>query len=538
MYQALYRKWRPQSFSDVVGQPAITDTIKAQVASNRLSHAYLFAGSRGTGKTSCAKILSKAVNCENPINGDPCNECSACRGITSGAILDVVEIDAASNNGVDHVRELRDEAIYSPASAKKRVYIIDEVHMFSNSAFNALLKILEEPPEHVLFILATTELHKVPATILSRCQRFTFKRIDSSDISARILYIAQNEGISIEKDAADFIARLADGGLRDALSIFDQCAAYGHANITRETVEDVVGLAGSSAICELVDSFIKRDTATALLQLSDLYNGGRDLISVLSELSSYLRDLLVEKVAPGTKLNRMNSALDATTFEHQMRDFTENSLISMISTISETLSTIGSSANKRIDAELCIIKLCSENMNTDETALLQRIEAIESKLEKGGIQPVVKRQISTEKPVVNSVDNVENSHDSKEKLTCESLKECPPTTDNNCETINWLSVVEAAKSELSPGIVPLLRGFEARQNGNQILLSSDNELAKNILNHREQVAVLERAAERICGKKVVIRMADEKGITQSSDQMEFDSLCDKLKNIPNVTIIP
>ena len=234
MYQALYRKWRPQTFADVIGQQHVTDTLRAQLQSGRLSHAYLFTGTRGTGKTTCAKILARAVNCEHPVNGDPCNECAACRGILDGSVLDVTEIDAASNNGVDNIRDLRDETRYTPAQVKKRVFIIDEVHMLSTGAFNALLKTLEEPPEHVLFILATTELHKVPATILSRCQRFDFRRIGAEDIARRLLDVAAGEGIELTEGAARLIARLADGAMRDALSMLDRAAAAGA--VDEETV--------------------------------------------------------------------------------------------------------------------------------------------------------------------------------------------------------------------------------------------------------------------------------------------------------------
>ena len=238
MYQALYRKYRPQTFDDVVGQQGVTQTLKNQLQTGRLSHAYLFTGTRGTGKTTCAKILAKAVNCENPQDGNPCNRCAACRSIDAGACMDVLEIDAASNNGVDSVRALRDDAVYTPAEVKKRVYIIDEVHMLSLSAFNALLKIIEEPPEHLLFILATTELHKVPATILSRCQRFAFRRIVPEDIVGRLNYIAYQESIELEPDAAAFLARLADGGLRDAVSLLDQCASAAQGAVT---VDEVCG---------------------------------------------------------------------------------------------------------------------------------------------------------------------------------------------------------------------------------------------------------------------------------------------------------
>ena len=534
MYQALYRKWRPQAFSDVVGQGAICETLKTQIENGRLGHAYLFAGSRGTGKTTCAKILAKAINCESPINGDPCNQCPTCKGITSGEILDVVEIDAASNNGVDGVRELRDEAIYSPASAKKRVYIIDEVHMFSNSAFNALLKILEEPPAHVLFILATTELHKVPATILSRCQRFTFKRIDANDIKERLSYIANAENISADDSALEFIARLSDGGMRDALSIFEQCAAYGKATVTVETVEQVVGLAGSSAMTELVDAISENDCGRAIEILSDLYNGGRDLISVLGELSAYLRDLLVYKVAGDGGINRMNLSLDKTALEKHLQKFENNRLISALSTISDTLSTIGASANKRIDAEICIIRITTGAGKNDESALLQRIEALERAIANGAVTQPSKRQNSTISPVTKPVESVENPVVSKEKAETKEEIPCPPTVDTSSNGFDWNSILEAAKAELSPGLVPLLRAFEARVSNSQILLYSNNPLAKNILNHREQVSVLERAAEKICGEKMRILIADEKPAPKED---EFSKLCEKLSGKDNITII-
>ncbi|MCQ2463438.1 MAG: DNA polymerase III subunit gamma/tau, partial [Clostridia bacterium] len=263
MYQVLYRKWRPRVFSDVVGQPHVTKTLASEILNKRLSHAYLFTGSRGTGKTTCAKILSKAVNCLSPVDGNPCNECEICRGIDSGAILDVVEIDAASNNGVDNIRDIRDEVNFTPASCKYRVYIIDEVHMLSDGAFNALLKTLEEPPEHVIFILATTEVHKLPSTILSRCQRFDFRRIPSEDMAERMSYIASRENLTLEHDAAMLIARLADGALRDALSILDQCGTRSK-NIDAQLVSDVAGLTGRVYLFELTNAVCKADSAAAL----------------------------------------------------------------------------------------------------------------------------------------------------------------------------------------------------------------------------------------------------------------------------------
>ena len=305
MYQALYRKYRPKTFDDVVGQEHITETLKKQVETGRLSHAYLFIGTRGTGKTTCAKILAKAVNCEHPVNGNPCNQCAACRGIDDGSILDVVEIDAASNNRVEDVRALRDEAVFSPANVNKRVYIIDEVHMLSNSAFNALLKILEEPPAHLMFILATTELHKVPATILSRCQRHSFKRIPVDTIAARLNYVAQQERLDLQPDAAALLARMADGGMRDALTLLDQCS--GSDVITTEAVISAMGLAGNLRTARLLQSIADGDTAKTLEQFRSLWLDGKDPAALLDELSMLQRDLLMQAAArrPGAALRRI-----------------------------------------------------------------------------------------------------------------------------------------------------------------------------------------------------------------------------------------
>ena len=276
MYQALYRKYRPQTFDDVVGQTAVTTTLKNQLITGKLSHAYLFTGSRGTGKTTCAKILAKAVNCENPVDGNPCNCCASCRGIDAGNILDVQEIDAASNNGVDNVRAIRDDAVYPPAEVKKRVYIIDEVHMLSMSAFNALLKTIEEPPDHLMFILATTELNKVPATILSRCQRFAFRRPTAEDITGRINYVAYQEGIDITAEAAQLLGRLADGAFRDGLSLLDQCASASVGTLDVDDVYQTLGLAGQKRTSDMMEAIAAGDTPAALGLFSELYSQGKD----------------------------------------------------------------------------------------------------------------------------------------------------------------------------------------------------------------------------------------------------------------------
>ena len=382
MYQALYRKWRPKTFSDVVGQEHVTETLQRQVAEGRLSHAYLFTGTRGTGKTTCAKILAKAVNCEHPENGNPCNKCQSCLGIESGGFLDVMELDAASNNGVDHVRALRDEAIYSPAQVKKRVYIIDEVHMLSIAAFNALLKILEEPPEHLMFILATTELHKVPATILSRCQRFAFRRILPREIVGRLNYIAEQEGIDLRPDGAELLAHIADGALRDALSLLDQCAAAG-GTIDSAAVLDALGLAGNLQTAQLMDCVLRRDTKAALLLLHRLYGSGKDVGAVLGELSALARDLLISKTAPEGGAALLTGGYDGQTMDGLLRQADSARLIAICTTLQRTAADMNVSVNRRTDAELCLLKLCDETLSGDLSAINARLARLEQQMATG-----------------------------------------------------------------------------------------------------------------------------------------------------------
>ena len=383
MYQALYRKYRPKTFDDVVGQEHITETLKKQVETGRLSHAYLFIGTRGTGKTTCAKILAKAVNCEHPVNGNPCNQCAACRGIDDGSILDVVEIDAASNNRVEDVRALRDEAVFSPANVNKRVYIIDEVHMLSNSAFNALLKILEEPPAHLMFILATTELHKVPATILSRCQRHSFKRIPVDTIAARLNYVAQQERLDLQPDAAALLARMADGGMRDALTLLDQCS--GSDVITTEAVISAMGLAGNLRTAQLLQSIAGGDTAKTLEQFRSLWQDGKDPAALLDELSMLQRDLLMQAVAPRGGRELLSGAYDPVTLEELSGAFSSAQLLANLQSIQQTLGAMASQPNPRIAAELCLIRLCRPELCDDVPTLCARMDKLEQTVYSGAI---------------------------------------------------------------------------------------------------------------------------------------------------------
>lgn len=378
MYQVLYRKWRPRQFSDVVGQPQVTSTLKNELLSGRLAHAYLFTGSRGTGKTTCAKILAKAVNCLNPQGGDPCGECEICRGLDNGSVLDVVEIDAASNNGVENIRALREEANFTPAAAKYRVYIIDEVHMLSIGAFNALLKTLEEPPEHVIFILATTEVHKLPATILSRCQRFDFHRIAPADIADRLTYIVGEENASIEPQAALLLARLADGALRDALSLLDQCLGRSR-DVTVDVVTQTAGLAGREHLFRLADAITGKDAATALRVIDELYTASKDMARLCEELLSYFRGLML--------LKTMKDARDILAVpEEEYQAMSARALptslpviLHCLDTMQDALERMYRGGSRRIEMEMAVLRLCSPELDSGMDALVRRIAALERK---------------------------------------------------------------------------------------------------------------------------------------------------------------
>ena len=387
MYQALYRKWRPITFSQVVGQQHITDTLQRQVAEGRTGHAYLFTGTRGTGKTTCARILAKAINCLHPVDGAPCNQCESCRGIDAGKLLDITELDAASNNGVDNVPALREEAVYTPSVLKKRVYIIDEVHMLSTPAFNALLKILEEPPEHLVFILATTELHKVPATILSRCQRFSFKRILPQDIARQLLYIAGEEHIDLSPDGADILARMANGAMRDALSLLDQCRSF-DGTLNSAAILELLGLAGGVQTAQLMEFILRRSTQDALLHFDRLYRDGKDIAALLRELSDLGRDLLIRRTAPQGGAALLTGLYDENTLAALGELASSHRLIYLLDVLGQTQTALNGSSSLRTEAELCLMKLCDESLCGDLSALTARLERLEKAAAKGLAVPI------------------------------------------------------------------------------------------------------------------------------------------------------
>ena len=384
MYQVLYRKYRPKVFSDVYGQEHVTRTLLNEIKENRVSHAYLFTGSRGTGKTTCAKILAKAVNCENSQDGEPCGECEVCRGIDSGSLFDVVEIDAASNNSVNDIRDLREEVNYTPTRCKYRVYIIDEVHMLSPGAFNALLKTLEEPPAHVIFILATTEVHKLPATILSRCQRFDFKRIKPEIMSLRLKEVADKEGISIDDDAAMLISRIADGGLRDGLSILDQCAGKSK-KVTASVVSDAAGLAGREALYDLSDAVFSKNSAKALDTIASLYNGSYDMERLCSEMISHFRNFLIVKTVKNNRELIVCTDDEFDIIKDNASKFTLESIIYSLDLMQNTLAVIKSGANARIEMEMTFVKLCNPLLESSNDSFLERISALELAVKTGNI---------------------------------------------------------------------------------------------------------------------------------------------------------
>lgn len=529
MYQALYRKWRPRTFDDMVGQSHITDTIKQQVTLGRTSHAYLFTGTRGTGKTSCAKILARAVNCLAPVDGNPCNQCPACVGIENGSILDVLELDAASNNGVDQVRALRDEAVYTPAAVRKRVYIVDEVHMLSTPAFNALLKILEEPPAHLMFILATTELNKVPATIKSRCQQFSFKRILPGQIAQRLGYVAQEEGIDLTADGAALLARLADGGLRDALSLLDQCSGAGQ-RVDERTVLDTLGLAGNIETARLMEHVAGHDTAAALETLSVLYANGKDISAVLGELTGLARDLLLRKTAPRGGAALLTGGYDETTMRALGEGFTAPRLLQMLTLLQETASLLPRSGNRRTDAELCLIRLCDERLDDSLTGLAARLARLEEKMEAGipvqsgsdGTVPAAKKAACPVKPVPVSDEPPweEESPPLPEEPALESSipemeeppvraarqakpKAAPAPAPGEASTPApavdrgdfWPAFAAGLKGKVSPSVMPYFKKATGTWRPGVLTLWVDSEFTKSMLNKQAVTDQLTIAAQ-------------------------------------------
>ena len=516
MYQALYRKYRPQTFDDMVGQLAITQTLKTQLQSGRLSHAYLFTGSRGTGKTTSAKILAKAVNCENLQDGNPCNRCKACLAIDSGACMDVLEIDAASNNGVDNVRDLRDDAVYTPSQVRMRVYIIDEVHMLSISAFNALLKIIEEPPEHLLFILATTELHKVPATILSRCQRFSFRRISQEDIAARLQYVAYQENIELDDAASRVLARLADGAMRDGLSLLDQCASATVGELTTEKVYKCLGIAGVQECGKLMTCIADRNTGGALALLDRFYADGKDMGALLDELACLTRDFMIMQSAPQEAIGMLSGVAMEEEVKHLSERFTAAELVRMLDFIQKTAAGFVRSSSRRMDVELCIVNLCQPELQLDAESLNARLTRIEDQIKSGSF----------------AVSAVPTQQEPVKEVTAPVRQEVPSELPEPSEwkmdeksSEFWTEISAQVRKELKP---PVSGFFAPTKNGpvqgvlqdDCIVLVCTNTFTKEIVDKPEVLELVARKASAKLGRPVRAVATDMSSANVKSKQME------------------
>lgn len=501
-YEALYRKWRPQTFDDIVAQPHITKTLKNQIMREKTAHAYLFTGSRGTGKTSCARIFAKAINCLHPVDGCPCLECEICKDADRGALTDIIEIDGASNNGVDEVRNLRENATFMPVRCAYKVYIIDEVHMMSQGAFNALLKMIEEPPAHVKFVLATTEIHKVPATILSRCQRFDFRRILPADIAARIQFIAEHEDFTITDDAAHRIAVLSDGGLRDALSLLDQCAAVSQ-EITAQTVEEAVGVAGTESVFKMLDAVSKKDAAAALELIDTLYRQSKDMTRFADEISQQLRSLMLLKAAPNDTalLGVMPAELEALRALSEAMPM--NSVLFALREIRACCDRMTRAGNRRMELEMTLIRLCADSdaQSPDTAAMAKRIGQMEKLLAdivnrlRQGIpaQPQHRPQPESRAPVPAQNLQVTGQTD---------LSRIPPLR-------NWAVVLERFEA-VNPAVRGLLHGSDAYvlEEKQIILIIARNSLFKNLFQPKD-AAMLSDVAAEVLGKRYSIRYKNE-----------------------------
>ena len=538
MHKALYRVYRPKTFEDVVGQEHIVKTLKNQIKNNNIGHAYLFSGTRGTGKTSTAKIFARAVNCLNPINEEPCNECEICIDTLNDNIMDIVEIDAASNNSVDDIRELRESVKYTPSKAKYKVYIIDEVHMLSQGAFNALLKTLEEPPSYVIFILATTEPHKIPATILSRCQRFDFKRVSSKDIADRMSYICEKENIQAEDKALSLIARNSQGALRDALSILDQCMSFGNDRIEYNDVIELLGTVNIDELFQLSQSIIDEDTKKSLQILNEFIIWGKDIRNLINDLIDHFRNLMVCKVSKD--LDEIISLPEESIerLKEQSKTININDLIRILNILSETQDSMKSSSNTRILAEVTMMKIAQPMFDESKEALIKRIENLEKIIESGNIK-VVTVQNESETNTSPERVQVDEPQERKEDIVYEEVK----SEDVKLVESSWKKVIQKIKEDKKLSIAALLRevsSFNVKDNILYLIFNDNFSFARSRLNSKETIDYIESIIREILNRSFNIQIYLKSEVTSLNLQEEVtkvDKGLEILEDIVNKDIL-
>ena len=514
-YTALYRKFRPDTFASVKGQDAIVTTLKNQIKADRIGHAYLFCGTRGTGKTTVAKILAKAVNCEHPVDGNPCGECESCKAIAEGTSMNVIEIDAASNNGVDNIREIRDEVAYSPTTGRFKVYIIDEVHMLSIGAFNALLKTLEEPPSYVIFILATTEAHKIPITILSRCQRYDFKRISMNTITDRLMELMEKEQVEVEEKALRYIAKKADGSMRDALSLLDQCIAfYLGEKLTYDNVLEVLGAVDTDVFSALLREILANKVAEVMKQVEDLIMQGRELSQFVSDFTWYLRNLLLLKSS-----EELEDVLDVSTenlmkLREEAGMIREDTLIRYIRIFSELGNQMKYASSKRVTLEVALIKLCRPQMENDEISLLERIRVLEKKLESGMIvagTPGGHRNIAKEEPAKDEDEffgGLEIPYQEQEEEMPQAEFEDRAAPEDLQKVMSmWRSILaEIHDGRLKVVLSSATPKYNTAGEDNRLFIVFADFLGERYINDPETKKLLEGIISSKLGKQVEIKM--------------------------------
>lgn len=517
MYKALYRKWRPITFDDVISQQHITDTLKNQLVNGKTAHAYLFTGSRGTGKTTCARILAKAVNCVNPRNGNPCLECDNCRDIEDGSLVDIIEIDAASNNSVDDIRDLRDGAVYTPERGAYKVYIIDEVHMLSTSAFNALLKIMEEPPAYVKFILATTEIHKVPATILSRCQRYDFRRIKAEDIAQRLLYIASQEDINLTDDGAHLIARLADGGMRDAVSLLDQCSACADV-VDSNAVSASAGIAGKDYLFEILEAVTVGNASEAIRVTGALYDMSKDLTRLCEELIMQMRNIMLLKASPQSAQELISCMPDEMEKLKALAEKIDlETVIERLNQLQHCRERMLRVMNRRVEFEMTLIKMCSDIKNNTETIdnseIYDKIKQLENKLNRVPTGSVNASRYS-DKPEVMTANSPAVEAEPVPNVDLKSVK---PEDITPCT--RWGEVLEEFK-KVNPSVAGSLEDSEASTVGNIILITAKNRFFMTLFKNKENAVSLGSVIAKVLGQRYVIRAKCAVSVSQQQSMAE------------------